>query len=484
MRIFLRGLTMMAVLLSTSASFAADPQNHTYVGDSEAEYFGEESANADDSSGLLSEEDGGVYQASSSAHIGDEPIAPVEMPGVRAAALHSPTTATYQPAGLRKLHTLSAPSYSEPSCNGGCGGSCGGGCSTRSQMTKMMSGKCPDMWIQAETLLWFPQARSAPPLAVVAPAGELPFLTTPGITTIGEEFGNNLSPGFRGDIGRYFGNGNFGIGGRFWILAEDDDNYNLSDDGTNFSIGVPFLDTSGFGENAAIIALQDGNVPGFLGSVSGESSLDMIAAEVYGRLNLGRGKEFHTDLIGGYSYFGIDDHLNLNASLTQLPGNGGTTTFRDTFDTTNEFHGGQIGAETILRRGRWVARSLTKVHLGNMSQTVDISGNATTQASNISPVVNFGDGLFAGGTNGTFDQDVFTFAPEMNLKLGYRFRDRVTFTVGYSFLYWNNVALSGEQIDRNLEFDLNGVQDRQTDFAIQDKGFFVQGIDLGTTIEF
>lgn len=484
MRIYLRGLTMTAVLLSTSASLAADPQNHTFVGDSEAEYYGEESAKADYRTGFLSEEDGGVYQASASAHVGDEPIAPLAMPGVQAAAPHSPTTATYQPAGLRKLHTHTASSYATSSCDGGCGGSCDGGCSTRSQMTKMMSGKCPQMWIQAETLLWFPQARSAPPLAVVAPAGDVPFLTTPGISTIGDEFGNNLSPGFRGDIGRYFGNGNFGIGGRLWILSEDDDSFSLADDGTNLSIGVPFLDTSGFGENAAIIALQDGNVPGFIGSVSGESSLDMLAAEVYGRLNLGRGKEHHTDLIGGYSYFGIDDNLSLNASLTQLPGDGGTTTFSDRFNTENEFHGGQIGAETILRRGRWVARSLTKVHLGNMSQTVDISGNATTQASDISPVEPFGDGFFAGGTNGTFEQDTFTFAPEVNLKLGYRFRDHVTFTVGYSFLYWNNVALAGEQIDRNLEFDLDGVQDRQLPFSIKDKGFFVQGIDLGTTIEF
>ncbi len=54
---------------------------------------------------------------------------------------------------------------------------------------------------------------------------------------------------------------------------------------------------------------------------------------------------------------------------------------------------------------------------------------------------NLGDGLLTLGQNGTFERDVFTFAPELNLKLGYRFRDHVTFNVGYSFIYWNNVAL-------------------------------------------
>lgn len=482
MRIFLRGLTMTAVMLSTSASFAADPQSRSFVGDSEAEYYGNEYA---DVAAPLDDEVG-VLQASATAHIGDDSPTLAPAPSATVAPLQHSPNADYQQAGLRMMQPLSAHAspHAAAGCDGGCGGSCDGGCTTRSRMTKMMHGNCSEMWIQAETLLWFPQARTAPPLAVIAPAGELPFLTTPGITTIGEEIGNNLSPGFRGDIGRYFGDGHFGIGGRVWVLVEDDDSYRFADDGNNFSIGVPFLNTDGSGEDAAIIALQDGLVPGFIGEVSGQASLQMIAAEVYGRLNLGRGKEFHTDLIGGYTYFGIDGDLNLNARLTELPGDGSTTTFSDRFSASNEFHGGQIGAETIHRRGRWVARSLTKVHLGNMRQSVDISGQATTQATDVSPVVDFGDGLFAGGMNGTYRQDVFSFAPEVNFKIGYRFRDHVTFTVGYSFLYWNNVALAGQQIDRNLEFDLDGVQPRELPFAIKSAGFWVQGIDLGATIEF
>lgn len=350
----------------------------------------------------------------------------------------------------------------------------------------MMCGKNPNLWLQAEALLWFPQSRTNPALAATAPAGQFPSLNNPNAVPIGQQFGNNLSPGLRLDAGRYFGDGSFGIGGRFWILSEDDDTFSLSGNGTNQSIGRPFFNASpgaGF-EDAVQNAFEDGGVDTFDGSVSADASLTIIAAEAYGRLNLGSGKQYHTDLIGGYSYFGIDDDLSITSRSTDKQ-DGGVTRFNDVFNTSNDFHGGQLGTETILRRGRWVARSLTKVHLGNMNQQVAISGTGSVSATNVSPVLPFGNGLLAGGANGVFTRDDFAFAPEMNLKLGYRFRDHITFSVGYSFIYWSQVALAGQQIDRNLVIDATtGVQPRSLPYSIKNSGFWAQGVDLGTTIEF
>ena len=491
---------MTAVLLSASASNAADNQRSTFVGD--AEYYGEEYAEIEQSSDDIDyadNEKAGVSQASAGSYIGDDNAAPAQgvraapaqgvrsapAQGVRSATMHSPTAPTYRPAGMRTMHTqqsLAAP------CSVGCDKGCDSGCGVRGQMSKMMCGKNPTMWLQAETLLWFPQARTSFPLAVVTNLpGELPVLSTPGATPVGEQFGNNLSPGFRGDMGRYFADGAFGIGGRVWFLSEDDDSFNLSSDGTDRSIGRPFNNIGG-GPNpdAAFIAFQPGLAPflGYQGNISAQASISMVAAEAYGRISLGGNKMAHTDLIGGFSYFGIDDDLSIQSQTRLVPGTGGTFNFTDSFNTTNDFFGGQIGAESILRRGRWVARSLTKVHLGNMSQNVNISGTGTTTDTNVSPIDAFGDGFLAGGANGSFDRDIFTFAPELNLKLGYRFRDHVTFNVGYSFLYWSNVALAGNQIDPNFAVTNTGVTRPDVPFSIRQSGYWVQGVDLGATIEF
>jgi hypothetical protein len=481
MRIFLRGLTMTAALLSTSAAYA-DQQPSSFVGDSEAEYYGTESSVANAGMNESFGNEGAVLQTSATAHVGDESEVTPQT-AVRSASLQAPSP--YQAAGFRNSHaTMAAPC--DNACDGSCQGACDGGCRTRGRMTQMMGGKCPEIWLQAETLLWFPQARRSPALAATAPAGEFPDLSNPNAVPIGEQFGNTLTPGLRLDAGRYFAGGNFGIGGRFWTLADDDDSFSLSGDGTTQSIGRPFFNASpgaGF-EDAVQIGFEDGSNDTFDGSVSAVSSLSIIAAEAYGRLNFVRGNEYHVDFIGGYSYFDIDDDLFITSRSTDKQ-DGGVTLFTDNFNTSNSFQGGQIGAETILRRGRWVARSLTKVHLGNMNQQVVVSGTGSVSATNVSPTLPFGDGLLAGGANGNFDQDVFAFAPEMNLKLGYRFRDHVTFSVGYSFIYWSQVALAGEQINRNLDINpVTGVQPRSLPYEIRSAGYWAQGIDLGTTIEF
>ncbi len=494
MKLYLRGLTMTAALLSTSVAFSADQIASSYVGDSEADYYGEEAAPSEYPITEQSDnEDASIVQASASLHAGDEAMAPRS--SVQAASSYNGSPAPYAPQAAyvpanpyqavgfrqnRASHSMSSD------CDGSCNGSCNGGCAARGRFSRLMSNRCPDVWLQAETLLWFSQTRTTPPLVALAPAGELPFLGNPNATVVGDQYGNNLAPGLRLDFGKYFGNGNFGIGGRLWGLTDDDESLSLSGDGTGQSIGRPFFN-SGIGiEDAVFVAFEAGGVDDFQGSVSGQTSLSLVAAEAYGRMNLGSGNEYHTDLIGGYSYFGIDDDLAIRSTSIDKE-DGGVTTFSDSFRAKNRFHGGQLGAETILRRGRWVARSLTKVHLGNMNQTMAMEGRATVTDNNLAPLQTFNRGLLvADGNRGVFQRDQFAFAPELNLKLGYRFRDHVTFTVGYSFIYWNNVALAGQHIDRNIDLDTTNLAavTQSPAFRFRNSGFWAQGVDLGTTIEF
>lgn len=91
------------------------------------------------------------------------------------------------------------------------------------------------------------------------------------------------------------------------------------------------------------------------------------------------------------------------------------------------------------------------------------------------------------GNQGTFERDEFTFVPEMNFKLGYRFRDHVEMTVGYTFVMFNDVALAGDNVDRVVDASfLNspGPFGTRPAFDFQDSSLWVQGLDLGLAITF
>jgi len=345
-----------------------------------------------------------------------------------------------------------------------------------------------DYWMRAELLLWFPEARTTPPMGVSADAGQLPLLGGPTATPLGESFGNNLVPGFRGDVGRYFADGLFGIGGRVWVLGSDDDSLQMGGDGSNRSFGVPFfnINPDRVGEDAVFVGFDNGAGTRFVGDAAISNELNIVAAELYGRALIGNSKRHRFELLGGYSHFNIHDQFSLDLNTVELP-RGERTILRDRFDARNEFHGGQIGSELSLTRGRWLASALTKVHLGNMNQRLAVEGFSSQELIGGGAPVISDQGLFArGDVRGVKERDTFAFAPEMNLRLGYQFRKHVSLHVGYSFIYWNDVALTTDQIDRNVFIDQgnlgNAGPDRYT--TLKSGGLWVQGIDLGATLTF
>lgn len=413
-----------------------------------------------------------------------------------------PTESAYAPISYSDMHAAPAPTPATMHIGSGyesasCGCTATTSCSSSSCSKKRVGGLAKKLrsrrnngvtpWASVEALLWFPQARNAPDLITIAPNTLAPTLGLPNTQTVfgGEDgLGGELQPGFRVDAGRYLSE-NFGIGGRFWFLGDEEVNYAASGDGSAESLGRPFYNTN-IGDQDSILVYGDtGTGDLFNGSISAESTLSLIGAEAYGRLNFASGDEYETDIIGGYSHFGIDDTLSMTSTTVQTnPATGQTFIFNDLFEAENTFNGGQIGFETVLKRGKWMFSSLTKVHLGNMNSSLRISGSST---SGVPPALttNAG-GALALDSIGDYERDVFTFAPEANVKLGYRFRDHVLFTVGYSFIYWDSVALAGDNINPVFDGTTLGTAGPfgQPTFGLADSSFYVQGIDLGLTIDF
>lgn len=348
----------------------------------------------------------------------------------------------------------------------------------------------PRKWLRAESLLWFLDGRDTPPLVRVYDPG------TPTNVVIqpngNSEFGNpitsGLAPGFRFDYGHYFTD-NVGVGARVWGLFGEDEDYSISAPAGSSVIVRPYFNTTRLGGpnfDALIVA----GIGGASGGININSEFDMIATEVYGRLKFGATKDYRIDLLGGYSYFGIDDMLGISSTSVLA---GEQFTFSDNYETENRFYGGQVGLETVINKGRWSLTSLTKVHLGNMNQRVAINGfsQSVLLPNPPGPITNTADqnGLYVQGQEGIYEEDVFTFVPEMNFRLGYSPRDQIHLTLGYTFAYWSSVALAGDQANPvvdgiNTAVFANTPGAQSAGYEIVNDGFWMQGIDLGVTFTF
>lgn len=126
-----------------------------------------------------------------------------------------------------------------------------------------------------------------------------------------------------------------------------------------------------------------------------------------------------------------------------------TVLIQDYFKVTNRFNGGQVGLRSEVRYGMFLVTATGKFAIGNMNQRLEISGASgfidPTRQQTFGTA--FG-GLLATSTNiGTYNNDEFTIIPELNLNVGLQLTRSVTAYLGYNFLYINNVARPGSQIN-------------------------------------
>ncbi len=112
--------------------------------------------------------------------------------------------------------------------------------------------------------------------------------------------------------------------------------------------------------------------------------------------------------------------------------------------------GEAIGLMAEYDRGPVTWHLLAKVGLGNMQQKVDIVGQTVIDVPG-DPVDIRDAGLLAQPTNiGSYSQSVFSVSPEIGIKMAYHLNDCIDLTAGYSFVFWNKVALAADQVDLGI----------------------------------
>ena len=95
-----------------------------------------------------------------------------------------------------------------------------------------------------------------------------------------------------------------------------------------------------------------------------------------------------------------------------------------------------------------------KVALGSTHQVVNIQGDTTQTAlpGGFAPMPgSFAGGIYALPTNsGRRFANEFSVIPALELKVGYQLTQRLRATLGYDFMYWNQVVRPGNQIDHSI----------------------------------
>lgn len=413
------------------------------------------------------------------------PRSPPAAPGFAGFLEDKPSSPSWsQPPGDKHGKSDSTKSHA---CNGCYGYGCDG-CYTRT-------------WVGVDYMMLWSKGRFLPPLVTTGTPGQDGVWGQPSTVALfgNEDIGEDFRSAGRLSLGLWLDRSErVGIGGRFLISETDESPFSAESNGG----GSPLLARPFFNSDL-IVNAQDSLIvssPGIRrGIVAAQAENDLMSLDAYLRVLLYQYEDRRLDLLAGYQFSRIDDSLSIGNRMVQIGGAfpvGTRFEFDDLFDVKNTFHGATVGLQGEYSYGSLRLSMLSKLGFGNLHREVRIDGRSRVIDAN-NNVADFNGGMLALPTNiGTYKDDVFSFVPEVEMKLMYEVSKGFEVAIGYSFLYWTEVALAGDQIDRSVQGmpTVNGSQllggtlapgaPANPAFAgVQDAGFWAQGLTFGVTLK-
>jgi hypothetical protein len=332
--------------------------------------------------------------------------------------------------------------------------------------------------------------------------GALGQPNTSALLNMGNPFDYETTSGVRMTLGYWFDRqGTFGIEGTGLILEQRSSNHFFSSNGSGAPLlGSPFFNT--------LLGRQDFNdiaIPlTAVGTIDVSSSTQLYGFELNTISNLYRDDCWSADVVVGFRWLGLDEHLVFQDATTGAPGvtsffDGvafpppAITTNTDNFTTHNHFYGANIGGRFEYKTGNVLLGAGVRVGLGDTNEVIDTHGFSTLRVGPVGPVAVTGGGIYAGPNNsGKFEQDTFAWVPEVDLKIGYQFNCHCSAFVGYTFMYWSDVVRPGDQIDNRVNptkvptfaafGGAGGGPNPLPFFSTTD--YWIQGVSFGVEIKF
>ncbi len=345
------------------------------------------------------------------------------------------------------------------------------------------------IWVRAELLLWW--VKDAPmPIGVVASSD---MVNNPNGTPLGNNAGDyGAITGFRFAIGGWLDtNRNIGIEATFFDIDSRSNNFSASSDaGGNPMLAIPFINQTPGSVGPALMPIT---TPGkFSGDINIGSSLSLWGTELNGVFSLLRTSGgFEVTVLAGFRYLDLQENLNLQTDSQSLADNT-LTSFYDSFNTRNQFYGGQLGTRVSWQSDRLSFDIAAKVALGGNYETLDVQGSTVQYPGNSFTPNVYPGGFFAQQSNiGHTTANQFAVIPSVELKMSYAVTPRCRLFVGYDFLYWNQVVRPGSQVDHNINLSQsvvlgNGVLSGPASPAplFNRTDFWAQGITLGVDFRY
>lgn len=174
------------------------------------------------------------------------------------------------------------------------------------------------------------------------------------------------------------------------------------------------------------------------------------------------------DLAVGLRYLDLTESLTIDTNSrpvngTTVPFGGGVAgpgslvTVGDAFRSQNYFFGGQLAARAEYWYGCWAVNLTGKLALGRAHGRLDVEGdsvlNGPVGAAGSPPTVVLPGGLLATSTNiGRTGHNRFAAVPDLAVSVAYQMYSCLRLSVGYRFLYWEDVVRAADQVDRTVNF--------------------------------
>jgi len=209
-------------------------------------------------------------------------------------------------------------------------------------------------------------------------------------------------------------------------------------------------------------------------------------------------------VLGGVRYLDLSENLDLAFARQAIPGSGATVVFQgnpypdpsavvslDSFQTRNQFYGGQIGARGEIPLGRFFLAFTGKLAIGDLHESVNILGTSTLVQPGL-PSITVPGGQFAAASNsGRATRDEFAVLPEMQLAIGCQVSRNLRALIGYDLLYLNRVARPGGQVDlivdpagNQIDPGFTGASTTYPRPLFNDANFWAQGLQLALEVSY
>jgi len=373
---------------------------------------------------------------------------------------------------------------------------------TRDHTRMFRMGYMGTLWSSTELLLWATSGDTIPPLATTSPAGSGGVIGQPGTTVLfgGGDAPGTMRPGGRFTVGVWFDPRQLdGIEASYLELALASPGVSVGN-AAGAIVARPYVDAV-TGLPAALVVPFPGAVPADPALLAqsiqaGETSL-FNGAELLLRHSLVCDTFHRRYLVGGYRYFGLIDRLAVaqnNVISTGAPGGYPQLTVGsvDQFNVVNQFHGGEFGLIERWWHHRWGFQATGKVGFGGTGIGSSVAGLTTATQTVLNPdgtttatvVSSSPGGVLAQPTNsGNRWSSVFAAVGEVGVAVDYGILPQLRCSVGYTCIWWSQVARAGEQVDATVnptQFPpgtLSGPA--QPAFQLQTTDFWAQGLTLG-----